>query len=138
MRRRAAIVVGVLGCATASACTAGGLGTSAPSPSGHAPAAARSASSADPRLLGHYAPKDGGTGFVLDRSVEPPRFRLDGTDQTWTLRRQTTRAGSFELVNPDGQLWLRVDEASGEVALFDGPEQAEGVAVTRDADGAPL
>jgi hypothetical protein len=86
------------------------------------------------RLLGHYSTIDGKTGFVLDRTVDPPKARLDGDGTVHTLARQGSVQGAFELVSGDSAIWLRIHEESGEVMLFDGPQQTQGVDVIRDAD----
>ena len=90
------------------------------------------------RLIGHYSTIDGKTGFVLDRTVDPPKARLDGDGTVHELARQGSVHGTFELVSDEGKIWLRVDAQSGEILLFDGPQQTEGVDVIRDADAKRL
>lgn len=90
------------------------------------------------RLIGHYSTIDGKTGFVLDRTVDPPKARLDGDGTVHTLAREGSVRGAFELVSSDRKIWLRVDEESGEILLFDGPQQTAGVDVIRDADAKRL
>lgn len=90
------------------------------------------------RLLGHYSTVDGKSGFVLDRTVEPPKARLDGDETVHELARQGSVNGAYELVSTDRAIWLRVHEESGEIMLFDGPQQSEGVDVVRDADAGQL
>lgn len=89
-------------------------------------------------LLGHYSTQDGRTGFVLDRTVEPPRARLDGDEKVRKLTRRGSVDGAFELISDDKAIWLRIDEASGDVLLFQGPQETEGVGVVRDADAERL
>jgi hypothetical protein len=90
------------------------------------------------RLIGHYSTIDGKTGFVLDRTVDPPKARLDGDGTVHELAREGSVHGAFELVSADRKIWLRVAEESGEILLFDGPQQANGVDVIRDADAKRL
>ena len=90
------------------------------------------------RLIGHYSTIDGKTGFVLDRTIDPPKARLDGDGTVHRLAREGSVHGAFELVSDDRKIWLRVDEESGEVLLFDGPQQTSGVDVIRDADAKRL
>jgi hypothetical protein len=90
------------------------------------------------RLLGHYSTIDGKSGFVLDRTVDPPKAKLDGDGEVHTLAREGSVHGAFELVTDDRKIWLRIDEESGEILLFDGPQQTSGVQVTRDADAKRL
>jgi len=91
------------------------------------------------RLLGHYSTMDGGSGFILDRTVTPWRAKLDGTNKVVPVKLSNTpRKGESEYKSDDGSLWLRVSDDSGSVLLFQGPKQQEGVRVTRDADAQPL
>jgi hypothetical protein len=89
------------------------------------------------RLLGHYSTRDGATGFILDRTVDPPRAKLDGVDKVVTLEATPGRGRSTEYRSSDPPMWMRIDE-EGEVLLFEGPKQHEGVAVRRDADAEQL
>jgi hypothetical protein len=86
------------------------------------------------RLLGHYSTIDGKSGFVLDRTVDPPKARLDGDGTVHELAKEGSVHGAIELVSSDRKIWLRIDDESGEVLLFDGPQQMNGVDVVRDAD----
>ena len=90
------------------------------------------------QLLGHYSTENGRTGFVLDRTVDPPLARLDGDPAVRSLTRRGSVTGAFELISDDQTIWLRIDEESGRVLLFDGPQQTEGVRVVRDADAQRL
>ena len=90
------------------------------------------------RLLGHYSTEDGKSGFVLDRTVDPPKARLDGDPTVRPLSKQGSVSGAYELVSADKKIWLRLDESSGEVLLFQGPKQTEGVRIIRDADAEQL
>jgi hypothetical protein len=89
-------------------------------------------------LLGHYSTQDGRTGFVLDRTVEPPLARLDGDEKVRKLTRRGSVDGAFELISDDKAIWLRIEEESGTVLLFQGPQETEGVGVVRDADAERL
>ncbi|MCP4449503.1 MAG: hypothetical protein GY811_29835 [Myxococcales bacterium] len=119
----------------------------APAPATSAPAAAQKNEVADgknltdfqkKRLLGHYSTYDGKSGFILDRTVDPPKAKLDGAPEVFELTRQGSVTGAYELVNPSTEFWIRIDEESGSVLLFDGPQQNQGVDVTRDADAEQL
>lgn len=90
------------------------------------------------QLLGHYSTANGKSGFVLDRTVDPPLARLDGDPTVRDLTRRGSVIGAFELISDDETIWLRIDEESGRVLLFDGPQQTEGVRVVRDADAERL
>jgi hypothetical protein len=91
------------------------------------------------RLLGHYSTQDGATGFILDRTVTPWRGKLDGTNKVVTLNESNEpRRGVKEYTSEDHSIWVRVDTESGEVELFQGPKQHEGVRVHRDADAQQL
>lgn len=88
------------------------------------------------RLLGHYSTEDGASGFILDRTVTPWKAKLDGTDNTVTL---TESHGPRDTMEYRGQgIWIRVDKESGDVQLFQGPKQTQGVRVVRDADANQL
>ncbi len=91
------------------------------------------------RLLGHYSTRDGASGFILDRTVKPWRAKLDGVAKVVTLAETNEpRRGEKEYASADKSVWLRVDDGSGEVLLFQGPKQTEGVHVDRDADAEQL
>ncbi|MFO0634244.1 MAG: hypothetical protein U0168_15460 [Nannocystaceae bacterium] len=53
-------------------------------------------------LLGHYSSYDGSSGFVLDRTAEPARARVDGDPTVHTLSREPSVAGAYELRSGDG------------------------------------
>jgi hypothetical protein len=90
------------------------------------------------RLLGHYSTSDGATGFILDRTVTPWRAKLDGVNKHVTLAESNKpRRGETEYTSEDKSVWIRIDE-EGNVLLFQGPKQREGVRVTRDADAQQL
>jgi hypothetical protein len=88
------------------------------------------------RLLGHYSTENGKSGFLLDRTGPAPRARLDGSTEVETLAERGSVAGAIELTSK--HVWLRIDKESGDVLLFQGPQQTQGVRVVRDADAEPL
>jgi hypothetical protein len=88
------------------------------------------------RLLGHYATLDGKTGFVLDRTVDPPRARLDSDSIVRVLAVQPSVRCCVEYRG--GNFWVRVDKDSGAIVQFQGERQTEGVRVVRDGDADPL
>ena len=88
------------------------------------------------RLVGHYSTIDGKTGFVLDRTVDPPRARLDGDPYVKVLAVQPSVRCCVEY--QAGGIWLRVDKESGAIVQFQGAAQADSVRVIRDADAEPL
>jgi hypothetical protein len=90
------------------------------------------------RLLGHYSTENGKSGFILDRTVTPPKARLDGDGKIEALSQQGSVRGAVEYVSGDRRVWLRVDKESGDILLFQGPAEHEGVPVVRDADAEPL
>jgi hypothetical protein len=90
------------------------------------------------RLLGHYSTENGKSGFIFDRTVTPPKARLDGDGKIEPLSSRGSVQGAVEYVSGDHRVWLRVDKESGDVLLFQGPEEHEGVPVVRDADAEPL
>ncbi len=90
------------------------------------------------RLLGHYSTFDGASGFILDRTKTPWKAKLDGSDAVVTLGRAGTEGSeSKDYVSADRAVWVRISD-EGDVLLFDGPKQKEGVEVVRDADADPL
>jgi len=89
------------------------------------------------RLLGHYSTRDGASGFILDRTVTPPRAKLDGTDKVCPLAESHGPFDTKEYRCEDKTIWIRVD-GEGNVQLFQGPKQHEGVNVVRDADAKQL
>lgn len=89
------------------------------------------------RLLGHYSTNDGASGFILDRTVTPPRGKLDGTDKICPLTESNGPFDTKEYRCDDHSIWIRVD-GEGNVQLFQGPKQKEGVRVVRDADANQL
>lgn len=91
------------------------------------------------RLLGHYSTENGASGFTLDRTQKPWRARLDGTGKVTTMAvSNTPKRGETEYKSSDGAIWIRVDDESGEVLLFQGPKQHEGVRIVRDANADQL
>jgi hypothetical protein len=90
------------------------------------------------RLLGHYSTEDGKHGFVLDRTVTPPRARLDGEKAYEELTEQGSVTGAVEYTSPSKKIWLRVSKDTGDVMLFQGAGLTEGVSVVRDADAEQL
>lgn len=91
------------------------------------------------RLLGHYSTLNGQSGFILDRTVTPWRAKLDGVNKVVTMSESNTpRRGQKEYTADDKSIWIRIDEESGEVLLFQGPKQHEGVDIRRDADANQL
>lgn len=89
------------------------------------------------RLVGHYSTYDGGSGFIFDRTTDPPKARLDGTETAQVLTASGGPLHTTEYRSADGSLWIRVSE-SGDVLLFQGPKQQQGPDVVRDADADPL
>lgn len=121
---------------------------SSPSTSAEAPTAAKESEVANgttltdfqkKRLLGHYSTENGASGFTLDRTQKPWRARLDGTGKITTMEvSNTPKRGETEYKSSDGAIWIRVDDESGEVLLFQGPKQHEGVRIVRDANADQL
>ena len=91
------------------------------------------------RLLGHYSTADGASGFILDRTVTPWRAKLDGVNKVVTLA-ATSSEGSDgkDYASADKSIWIRVSKEYGDVQLFQGPKQHEGVDIVRDADANQL
>jgi len=90
------------------------------------------------RLLGHYSTSDGASGFILDRTQTPWKAKLDGVPKVVTLKESNQpRRGVKEYTSDDKSVWVRVGE-EGDVELFQGPKQHEGVRVHRDADADQL
>jgi hypothetical protein len=90
------------------------------------------------RQIGHYSTLDGTSGFILDRTQDPWIARLDGTDANEPLVWHGAKHESTDYISPNHKVWLRVAKESGTVMLFQGPNQHEGVRVTRDADAKSL
>lgn len=128
------------GCSTAT--------TAAPAPATPAATAMAGGEKADSkhltdfqksRLIGHYSTEDGKSGFVIDLSDEnAPKARLDGDTAVKVLKKRGSVSGAYELVSDDHKFWVRMNAESGDVMLFQGPKQHEGVDVVRDADADQL
>jgi hypothetical protein len=88
------------------------------------------------QLLGHYSTLDGKTGFVLDRTVTPPRVRFDGDPYVKNLDIRPSLRCCIDYAA--GGVWMRVDKETGTIMEFSGPLQERSVRVMRDADAAPL
>jgi hypothetical protein len=142
MRRRALALA--FGSMVLAGCGGAGQAPTAPSAAGasNEPEVASGSTLTDfqkKRLLGHYSTMDGATGFILDRTVTPWRGKLDGVDKVVTLNETNEpRRGVKEYTSADRSMWLRVESESGDVQLFQGPKQTEGVPVQRDADAERL
>lgn len=89
------------------------------------------------RLIGHYSTLDGKSGFILDRGNDAVKAKLDGSSDVKVLKANGGPHDTTEYRSDDGSIWLRVDQR-GEVLLFQGPSQKEGVEIVRDADAEPL
>lgn len=90
------------------------------------------------KLIGHYSTLDGTSGFILDRTQDPWVARLDGTETNEPLVWQGAHHDATDYVSPSKKVWIRVRKESGDVLLFQGPGQKEGVSVTRDANAKSL
>ena len=112
-------------------------GGNASSPSGEKATGNTLTSFQRSRLLGHYSTQDGASGFILDRTQTPFRAKLDGTNQVKVLSESHGPFETHEYRSDDHSIWIRIDE-NGEVQLFQGPKQHEGVEVLRDADADQL
>lgn len=89
------------------------------------------------QLVGHYSTNDGKSGFTLDRTVDPPKARLDGDKGSMPLKASGGFDHSTEYRSDDKRIWIRVSH-DGDVLLFQGPKQHQGEDVVRDADADPL
>jgi hypothetical protein len=87
--------------------------------------------------VGHYSTLDGKSGLIVDRRNAVVKAKLDGDSAVEVLKASGGPHASTEYRSDDGRIWLRVSE-QGDVVLFQGPAQKEGVDVLRDADAAPL
>lgn len=90
------------------------------------------------KMIGHYSTVDGATGFIIDRTQDPIVVRLDGTAVNEPLIWYGALHESIDYRSPSKKVWLRVRKESGDVMLFQGPKEHEGVRVTRDADAKTL
>jgi hypothetical protein len=90
------------------------------------------------KMIGHYSTIDGATGFIIDRTQDPIVVRLDGTTENEPLIWHGAKHESIDYQSPSKKVWLRVGKESGDVMLFQGPKEHEGVRVTRDADAKSL
>jgi len=88
------------------------------------------------RLLGHYSTPNGKVGFVLDRTSDPPKIRLDGDAFTLVLSSRQASRGWLEYVASN--IWIRIDEETGRILSFVGPGMTDATRVIRDADAKPL
>ena len=90
------------------------------------------------KLIGHYSTLDGTSGFILDRTEDPWVARLDGTETNEPLVWHGAHHDATDYQSPSKKVWIRVRKESGDVLLFQGPGQKEGVGVTRDANAKSL
>jgi hypothetical protein len=88
------------------------------------------------RLVGHYSTPNGKVGFVLDRTADPPKIRLDGDTYVLVLSPRQASKGWVELVASN--VWIRIDEGTGRILSFSGPGMKDSSFVVRDADARPL
>lgn len=88
------------------------------------------------RLVGHYSTPNGKVGFVLDRTADPPKIRLDGDTYVLVLSPRQASKGWLELVASN--IWIRIDEGTGRILSFSGPGMKDSSFVVRDADARPL
>jgi hypothetical protein len=88
------------------------------------------------RLVGHYSTPNGKVGFVLDRTADPPKIRLDGDRYVLVLSPRQASKGWLELVASN--IWIRIDEGTGRILSFSGPGMQDSSSVVRDADARPL
>ena len=88
------------------------------------------------RLVGHYSTPNGKVGFVLDRTTDPPKIRLDGDAYVLVLTPRQTSNGWLEYVASN--IWIRIDEETGSIRSFSGPGMKDSSFVVRDADAKPL
>jgi hypothetical protein len=89
------------------------------------------------QLLGHYSTFDGKSGVIIDRRGDVVKAKLDGSSGVKIMKPNGGPHGSTEYRSDDGSIWFRIDEG-GDVRLFQGPSQKQGVEVIRDADAEPL
>jgi hypothetical protein len=88
------------------------------------------------RLIGHYSTPNGKVGFVLDRTNDPPKIRLDGDSYALVLTARQASKGWLEYVASN--IWIRIDEETGRILSFSGPGMKDASFVVRDADAKPL
>jgi hypothetical protein len=88
------------------------------------------------RLIGHYSTPNGKVGFVLDRTSDPPKIRLDGDGYILVLSSRQASKGWLEYVASN--IWIRIDEETGRILSFSGPGMKDASFVMRDADAKPL
>ncbi|MCU0659245.1 MAG: hypothetical protein MUF64_29495 [Polyangiaceae bacterium] len=115
-----------------------------PPPSTPAPAASSAPTAAKPATdgqvkLGHFASADGMHGFVLDRTGEKPKLRIDGANEIIELTVKEDRPrgelAGYSMIGPDGtrHLYLSV---GGSLRWFKGGKDE--LPVTKDKDAEPL
>jgi hypothetical protein len=88
------------------------------------------------RLVGHYSTPNGRTGFVLDRTSDPPKIKMDGDAYTLVLSPRQASKGWLEYVAAN--IWIRIDEQTGRILSFTGPGMTDSSFVVRDADAKTL
>jgi hypothetical protein len=88
------------------------------------------------RLVGHYSTRNGKVGFILDRTTNPPKIRIDADPYVLVLTPRQASKGWLEYVAAN--IWLRIDEESGSILSFVGPGMNDASRVVRDADARPL
>jgi len=88
------------------------------------------------RLVGHYSTPNGKVGFILDRTTDPPKIRLDGDTYVLVLTSRQASKGWLEYVASN--VWIRIDEETGRILSFSGPGMKDSSFVVRDADARAL
>jgi hypothetical protein len=88
------------------------------------------------RLVGHYSTPNGKVGFILDRTSDPPKIKMDGDAYTLVLAPRQASKGWLEFVASN--IWIRIDEQTGRILSFTGPGMTDSTFVVRDADAKAL
>lgn len=90
----------------------------------------------DVPAIAHHSTDDGGVGFVLDLSGQPPRLRFDGAQEVLALWWRPAASGDRILVRDDGAVVLRANLVGG-MTLFSAAFP-NGVPVNYDRPAMPL
>lgn len=88
------------------------------------------------RLVGHYATLDGKSGFIFDRSTDPPLVLRDGDPFALRVAVATNRRCCWDYTAAG--MTVRVERSTGRITWFADDAHPGGAPVVRDADAEPL
>jgi len=88
------------------------------------------------QLVGHYSTLDGKSGFIFDRTADPPLVLRDGDRFAVSVTVAANRRCCWDYAAAG--MSLRVDRATGRITELIDDAHPDGAPVVRDADAEPL